>query len=94
MCTDIEKCKAVAIGFTSIAGSCLAGLNEISSIDESYAAESTMTLGELQSAITSAIENHGLDYKVRVDTTYDQGQRFMAITAVESKREGYVAIVA
>lgn len=69
-------------------------LKETSTADQAYSAEKTITLGELQDFIAALVEKHGRDYEVRVDTTYDQGQRFMAITAVEVKSEGYVALVA
>lgn len=66
----------------------------ISRDDNAYAAEPTMTLGELQDALAAIVEKHGREYQVRVDTTYDQGQRFMAITGVEDNPEGYVSITA
>ena len=59
-----------------------------------YACHETMTLGQLRDTLSLFIAIHGVEYQVRVDTTYDQGQRFMPVTAIEAMPEGYVAIVA
>ena len=45
-----------------------------------YEQQPTMTLVELLSAISLAISEHGENFPVRVDTSYDQGQRAMPIT--------------
>lgn len=66
----------------------------IYSVDDAYAAEPTMTIGELQDVLAAIVQKHGRDYQVRVDTTCDQGQRFMAITGVKDSQEGYISIIA
>lgn len=55
--------------------------------DKYHFSQKTPTVGQLIDELTKLGNAHGFDKPVRVNTSYDQGQRGMAITRVAFDQE-------